>query len=132
MNDIPSAEELAVAPVLTNWIFSMFTGHCQAVGIVDKHPVLGEDRKIHTSPILAIDENLGWIRTFSRLYVLGIPAAAESPQGEVAASYWPFTAIDPNQAHTLLARNAEWAQDDLVKAAKEIAKQKEVLDGIPE
>jgi len=44
-------------------------------GLVDVHPLLGNRRLVQTSGLFAIDTELGWARTWSRVYRLGRSAA---------------------------------------------------------
>lgn len=70
----PDAEELSEAPLLTDWRI----GHRVAIalhGSTSDHPVLQGVRNVATSELYALDPNLRWARTFSRLYRLGVARA---------------------------------------------------------
>ena len=61
------------APVLTNWIRTTRNATCLA-GEVTDHPRLpGNGRRIITSDLYVIAEELGYARTISRWYRLGRP-----------------------------------------------------------
>lgn len=67
---LPSMEEIAVAPVLTAWaIVPLGETLFRLVGYVVGHPRV-PDGACFTSAILAIDPELKWARTVSRLYAL--------------------------------------------------------------
>lgn len=70
----PSAEALSEAPELRRWIHWRRSVPA-LVGRVHGHPIVG-DRAAVTSEVFAIDEAAGWVRTFSRFYVLGRSADA--------------------------------------------------------
>jgi len=67
----PSEQELAPAPVLTLWTYAPLPGGlCCLAGVVVGHPRI-RDGSCFTSAVLAIDPELKWARTVSRLYALG-------------------------------------------------------------
>lgn len=67
----PSAQELADAPVLTLWTYAPLPGGLyRLAGLVVGHPKI-RDGSCFTSAVLAMDPELTWARTVSRLYVLG-------------------------------------------------------------
>ncbi len=67
----PTEEDLAQAPVLSNWKAAISPdGHVLLWGEVANHPLLG-NASIHTSQLIAIDPDAGWARTASRWYRLG-------------------------------------------------------------
>lgn len=69
----PSEHELAGAPVLTLWTcVPLSAGLYRLAGLVVGHPRL-RDGSCFTSAVLAIDPDLKWARTVSRLYALGPP-----------------------------------------------------------
>ena len=70
--DAPSAEELAAAPVLSNWILYNVDA-VAARGIVQSHPIL-PDGPCWTSEVAVYSPRERWVRTLSRWYVLGDPA----------------------------------------------------------
>lgn len=66
----PTEEDLAQAPVLSNWKAAISPdGHVLLWGEVTDHPLLG-NASIHTSQLIAIDPEAGWARTASRWYRL--------------------------------------------------------------
>lgn len=68
----PDAATLAVAPVLDLWQ-PVFTGpRLCLTGLVDGHPLLPSDW-VTTSPLLVLDPDFTWARTYSRYYRLGTP-----------------------------------------------------------
>lgn len=76
---LPSDVELAGAPVLTLWTYApLYAGFYRLAGIVMGHPTL-PDGSCFTSAVLAIDTDLKWARTVSRLYRLGQPLG-ETPR----------------------------------------------------
>ena len=68
---LPTAEELAAAPVLERWRPTVREAEC-LVGNVDGHPSLGG--LMTTSEVWTYAPALGWSRTMSRLFRLGRPA----------------------------------------------------------
>jgi hypothetical protein len=67
----PTEEELAEAPVLTQWRLAKRPQIClEGIGI--GHPLLGTTT-ILTSGLYAINVNRGWARTYSRFYRLALP-----------------------------------------------------------
>lgn len=75
----PSEADLAAAPRLDLWRPLLSPSGVPILGgHVTGHPLLGETT-ITTSPLIALDADVGWARTLSRWYALGTPAArAES------------------------------------------------------
>lgn len=66
---VPSAAELAAAPVLHGWAPAVRETVC-LTGSVQAHPLV-RGGLITTSEVYAIDPLRGWARTYSRFYVLG-------------------------------------------------------------
>lgn len=68
----PSPDELAAAPLITNYTISPteLGGRYRLEGTVQGHPVVG-DTLVGTSPIMAMDPLMMWARTRSRYYRLG-------------------------------------------------------------
>lgn len=64
----PTAEELAHAPVLTDWRLGQ-RPEPALIGFATNHPSLGS-RPVLTSPVYYIDVERGFARTLSRLYRL--------------------------------------------------------------
>lgn len=68
---VPGSAELAGAPLLSHWVVEPVPGGLgRLVGLVSGHPLL-PDGWCTTSPVLAADEDAGWVRTASRYYRLG-------------------------------------------------------------
>lgn len=68
---VPGEAELSAAPLLSHWaIEPLPSGLVRLVGVVSGHPLI-PDGWCTTSPVLAADEDAGWVRTVSRYYVLG-------------------------------------------------------------
>ena len=66
----PTEEDLAQAPILSDWKAAISPGgHVMLWGEVTDHPLLG-NASIHTSQLIAIDPAAGWARTASRWYRL--------------------------------------------------------------
>lgn len=75
----PSAEELAAAPLLENWlIVGVSDAHAIMLGDVAGHPELGSE-EITTSHLMLLDPERKYMRTTSRWYRLGAPL----PVGEL-------------------------------------------------
>lgn len=70
----PTAEELAAAPVIEDWIMG-YRIEPALVGKVVGHPEL-VDGPVTTSGIYLLDVEFGFARTLSRYYNLGRPAKA--------------------------------------------------------
>jgi hypothetical protein len=68
----PDPMSLTGAPCLTVWALASKPAS-SLVGSVAGHPLLGDNPNIYTSPVLAIDANNGWARTWSRFYRLQSP-----------------------------------------------------------
>lgn len=68
----PTADELAAAPILTDWRLGQ-RQEPALVGFAIGHPRLG-NRPVLTSPLYLLDRDRGYARTLSRLYRLGEPA----------------------------------------------------------
>ncbi|WP_420024058.1 DUF6634 family protein (plasmid) [Cereibacter azotoformans] len=69
----PTKADLADAPGLDHWRPVLTLGGVPLLwGRVSRHPRLG-DALITTSPLIALDRDAGWARTFSRWYKLGVP-----------------------------------------------------------
>lgn len=71
----PSPADLAIAPKLRHW--GVFSRSAMAlIGNVEGHPRIGDDRRVVTSEIYALDTNGTWARTMNRYYRL-VPANQE-------------------------------------------------------
>ncbi len=70
----PTAADLEAAPVIEGWTRSMLILPC-LVGRVTGHPEIGSGRVTRTSDVWHSDPLGGWVRTLSRFYRLGRPAA---------------------------------------------------------
>lgn len=66
----PSFRHLEDAPLINNWSLSTRPESC-LLGSVSGHPLIGQNRPAITSGIYAIDRDAGWVRTWSRFYLLG-------------------------------------------------------------
>uniref|UniRef100_E6VQ05 Uncharacterized protein n=1 Tax=Rhodopseudomonas palustris (strain DX-1) TaxID=652103 RepID=E6VQ05_RHOPX len=75
--DHPSAGRIAKAPVLNNWEMAQRLELCLS-GVVNGHPIITDDKEAYTSALWVISPELGYARTFSRLYKLGAPFADPS------------------------------------------------------
>jgi hypothetical protein len=76
---MPTAEELASAPVLHAWQLRTWPRPCLS-GVGRNHPRLRPGR-ITTTDLWVIDADAGWARTLSRYYRLEVPAPSQSPLG---------------------------------------------------
>jgi hypothetical protein len=71
---MPDDRMLLAAPILERWTFIWGGGAVCLEGLSYGHPELpGEGRLICTSPVIAMDVDRVWARTFSRWYRLGTP-----------------------------------------------------------
>ena len=77
LGDHPSSDRIAKAPILNSWEMAQRPDLC-LTGVVKGHPILNDDKQIHTSTLWVISPVLGYARTFSRLYRLGSPFADPS------------------------------------------------------
>lgn len=75
----PDATALADAAVLENWFFTRSLGSTGLCGEASGHPVLKPGLTI-TSPIISIDIEAGWARTFNTLYRLGTQLSHDDPR----------------------------------------------------
>lgn len=66
----PSVDDLARAPLITDWHGTLSPLGLRLAGLVAGHPLLG-DRAALTSQLWAADPGGQWIRTLSRFYRLG-------------------------------------------------------------
>ena len=71
----PTREDLERAPLIDGWQFGLRSETC-LTGRITGHPTLGDTRNGRTSILFAMDINAGWVRTLSRWYRLGLPAAS--------------------------------------------------------
>lgn len=69
--DLPSSEELAVAPLLEGWHLTEHHHFLSLGGIVSGHPSLPDGAHILTSPLLWLADDKCAARTVSRFYRLG-------------------------------------------------------------
>lgn len=67
----PEAIHLAEAPSIDRWCAAVVDDLPVLVGVVTGHPQLRPGARTVTSPLLRIDPEAGWARTFSRYYRLG-------------------------------------------------------------
>ena len=72
---VPPASDAAVVCVDDWWVTLVKGGgdryYCLAADQMTGHPVLGDTRLAHSSPLVWLDEKLGYARTVSRVYRLG-------------------------------------------------------------
>lgn len=81
VDETPSAEALAAAPLLDNWFFARdMQTSTHLSGEPDNHPELGGGKPILTSILVAMDLEAGWARSFNRLYRLGTPLSHDDPR----------------------------------------------------
>lgn len=69
----PTRAEIVGAPVLDWWAIGVRPAPC-LIGEAHGHPVLRAHSRIVTSELFAIDTYLGFARTYSRFYKLGVPS----------------------------------------------------------
>lgn len=70
----PDAATRARAPSLDRCCVIRSRGHCLRIGGVNGHPLLRENARATTSPLIRIAAADGWARTWSRIYRLLAPA----------------------------------------------------------
>lgn len=75
---MPSEQELAAAPLLNPFTIGSRSLPC-LIGGNGGHPTL-RGPMIQTSEVWVMAPQLGWARTYSRLYRLGEPMHQETPQ----------------------------------------------------
>lgn len=75
--DLPTAIDLADAPIITDWTMSVRPESC-LVGTISGHPSVGHMRPGRTSGVFAFAPDFGWCRTLSRYYRLGNPVGGRS------------------------------------------------------
>lgn len=69
----PDAATRARAPSLDRCCVIRSRGHCLRIGGVNGHPLLRENARATTSPLIRIAAADGWARTWSRIYRLLAP-----------------------------------------------------------
>jgi hypothetical protein len=70
----PSRDTLSEAPLLNGWRQVVRPEPC-LTGIVEGHPGIGDLRPALTTGLWALAPSLGYARTLSRFYALGLPAS---------------------------------------------------------
>lgn len=75
----PTEEDLAGAPLLSEWVAHPALDGLSFVGVVTSHPKIADGHLSRTSVVLAVDVDAGWVRTVSRYYRLG-PQRGEKVQ----------------------------------------------------
>ncbi|WP_102958210.1 hypothetical protein [Mangrovicella endophytica] len=75
----PSGAMLAGAPVLTDWSSSLRLVPCLR-GRTAGHPVIRNGRDAVTSPLRVVSLDGGYVRTESRFWLLGTPAAGQADE----------------------------------------------------
>lgn len=73
-----SPPDLTNAPALRDWLVVLAEDGVSLVGRVTGHPILGDDRLIQTSALLAIASDQSWARTLNRFYRLHRPRTSPS------------------------------------------------------
>lgn len=72
---VPPVSDKAIVRIENWWVRRMEDGggryYCLAADKMTGHPVLGNTRLAHSSPLVWLDEKLGYARTVSRVYRLG-------------------------------------------------------------
>ncbi len=68
----PGRNRLANSPIIESWKVTERADVC-LTGIVRGHPIIGDGRQTLTSSLWVLAPELGYARTFSRLYALGQP-----------------------------------------------------------
>lgn len=70
---VPEPSTLADAPRIDRWCGAIVDELPVLVGVVTGHPRLRHGARCITSPLVRIEPDKGWARTFSRYYRLGRP-----------------------------------------------------------
>lgn len=70
--DGPSAEDLARAPILSNWLMIRCGDEARLIGTPTGHPTC-HGKAMRSSPLCGLDPALRWARTISRWYALSNP-----------------------------------------------------------
>lgn len=70
---VPEPSTLADAPRIDRWCGAVVDDLPILVGVVTGHPRLRQGARCTTSPLVRIEPDEGWARTFSRFYRLGRP-----------------------------------------------------------
>lgn len=84
---------LRKAPLLDRYLPVVTPLGLHLVGHVTNHPLLGSC-KIATSQVWIADPEGSWVRTLSRFYRLGQPAASDDSERNVASSPLSFDGCD--------------------------------------
>jgi len=74
----PTPDELAEAPLLEDWSLENVGDEDNlpaVIGIVSGHDFVPDGGPLVADEAFAMDADLGWVRTLSRLYRLGTPRA---------------------------------------------------------
>ncbi|MGK7062864.1 DUF6634 family protein [Bradyrhizobium sp. 1050_B9_N1_2] len=86
----PSSQQLTHAPLLKNWraVTMQFRAASDSLrmvlrGSVVNHPLLDDDKSIHTSQLIWLDRDRKWARTWNRVYRLGEPVGNNTEDGGV-------------------------------------------------
>ena len=68
---LPTAAEIAAAPLLSGWVVQPLDGSLvRLFGVVEGHPIV-PDGPCATSALLVMADDKSWARTVSRVYALG-------------------------------------------------------------
>lgn len=102
----PSPEDLAMAPVLSNWLIIRRSDEARLLGTPNGHPTC-HGKAMRTSPLCGLDSELRWARTISRWYLLSnqvTPAqfvALHGPEAAIVSK----GAISVQKAFEIIADN---------------------------
>ena len=77
-HELPTIGEIAEAPLIDRYQLTYRDSPCM-VGNVLNHPIL-TGPVVTTSEVWIFAPELGWARTYSRLYALGRPLGADEPE----------------------------------------------------
>jgi hypothetical protein len=114
---VPTAAELAQAPLLVDWRLVPAMGGLALTGFAAGHLRLGATRII-TSPLWALDPQLRWARSLSRFVRLGLPEGVVIPAEDASGEQQSLKrrvqspALPERQyvaSTTAAARSASWS-----------------------
>ena len=112
VDQAPSAEEIAAAPLLDNWFLGRSLRSTCLVGEAKDHPELGSN-PISTSLVLAMDVDVGWARTISRVYGLGHQLQHDDPRIEERSGFFGILPDDMRKLPKRLNSNREAVEKHL-------------------
>lgn len=107
----PNEGDLAMAPFLDRWeVVRDAFDFTIMLGRVTGHPTLGGPA-IRTSPLMRLDVQAGWARTFSRFYRRGMPLSKVDPDNRAtflaAAAAKGFNRSPPDDIVEGIRRNRD-------------------------